>query len=80
MRKYPIFCRNIFVVELDPLTAQNILDILVMENEETLEKKQSQFYFLQYVKEAYSTKLSDILQFVTDFTRIPPWKWKKVLL
>ena len=79
IRKYPIFCRKIFVADLDPLTAQNILDILVMENEETFEKKQSQFFFLQYVKEADSTKLSDILQFVTGFTRIPPWKWKKVL-
>ena len=77
--KYPISCRKIFAADLDPLTAQNILDILVMENEETFEKKQSQFFFLQYVKEADSTKLSDILQFVTGFTRIPPWKWKKVL-
>ena len=45
IRKYPIFCRRIFVADLDPLTAQNILDILVMENEETFEKKQSQFFF-----------------------------------
>ena len=77
IRKYPIFCRKIFVSDLDPLTAQNILDIVVMENEETFEKKQSQFFFLQYVKEADSTKLSDILQFVTGFTRIPPWKMEK---
>ena len=48
-----------------------------MENEETFEKKQSQFFFLQYVKQAGSTKLSNILQFVTGFTRIPPWKMEK---
>ena len=39
IRKYPIFCRKIFVADLDLLTAQNILDVLVMENEETFEKK-----------------------------------------
>ena len=37
--KYPIFCRKIFVADLDLLTAQNILDVLVIENEETFEKK-----------------------------------------
>ena len=65
IRKYPIFCRKIFVADLEPLTAQNILDILIMENEVTFEKKQSQFSFLQYVKEADSTKLSNILHFVS---------------
>ena len=80
IRKYPIFCRKIFVSDLDPLTAQNILDIVVMENEETFEKKQSQFFFLQYVKEADRTKLSNILQFVTDFTRISPGKMEKGII
>ena len=51
-----------------------------MENEETFEKKQSQFFFLQYVKEADRTKLSNILQFVTDFTRISPKKKKKGII
>ena len=59
---------------------QNILDIIVMENEETFEKKQSQIFFLQYVKEADSTKLSNILQFVTGFTRIPLWKMEKGII
>ena len=39
IRKYPIFCRKIFVADLDLLTTQNILDVLVMKNEETFEKK-----------------------------------------
>ena len=80
IRKYPTFCRKIFVADLDQLTAQNILDILVMENKETFEKKQSQFFFLQYVKEADSTKLSNILHFVTGFTRIPAWKMEKGII
>ena len=45
IRKYPIFWRKIFVADSDSLTAQNILDILVMEKEETFEKKQSHFFF-----------------------------------
>ena len=63
IRKYPIFCRKIFV----------------MENEVTFEKKQSQFFF-QYMKEADLTKLSNILQFVTSFTRIPPWKMERGII
>ena len=51
-----------------------------MENKETFEKKQSQFFFLQYVKEADSTKLLNILHFVTGFTRIPVWKMEKGII
>ena len=79
IRKYPIFCREIFVADLDPLIVQNILDILVMENEETFEKKQSQFFFFS-MWNANSTKLSNILQFVTGFTRIPLWKMEKGII
>ena len=32
------------------------------------------------MKEADSTKLSNILQFVTGFTRIPPWKMEKGII
>ena len=50
-----------------------------MENKETFEKKQSQFFFFS-MWNANSTKLSNILQFVTGFTRIPLWKMEKGII
>ena len=45
IRKDPIFCNEIFVAILDPVTGWNTLDILVMENEETFEKNNQIFFF-----------------------------------
>ena len=79
IRKYPIFCRKIFVANLDPLTAQNLLDTPIMENEETFEKKQPQFFFFSMWKR--QTPIScrifhNLSQALPGFRR---GKWKKVL-